>query len=130
MAGGGVADQGADARVQQGGADRRGDDDEHRAGGRPSWPFSGLASPASVADDAQHQRVAPGGVVGGRGEVGEQAGAEADEGAADMAVHQGEAEHGEQQQVGYGAGQVEPGEHAHLDHQGDDHQRGRRAASG
>ena len=37
-----------------------------------------------------------------------------------MAVDQGEAEDGEQQQVGDGAREVESGEDAHLDHQGDD----------
>ena len=61
-------------------------------------------------------------MVRGRREVGEQPGGEADEGAAGVPVDQGEAEHGEQQQVGDGAGQLEPGEHAHLDDQGDDDQ--------
>lgn len=63
-------------------------------------------------------------MVGGWREVGQQAGAEADEGAADMAIDQGEAEHGEEHQVRYGAREMESGEDTHLDHQGDDHQGG------
>lgn len=63
-------------------------------------------------------------MVGGRGQVGEQARAEADEGASDVAVDEGEAEDGEQQEVRYGTRQVQPGQDADLDHQGDDDQRG------
>ena len=103
MAGGGVADEGADSRVQQGGADRGGDDHDHGAGRGLELAVVGLGEAGEVADDAQHEGVAPGRVVGGRGEVGEQTRAEPDEGAADMAVDQGEAEDGEQQQVGDGA---------------------------
>ena len=124
MAGGGVADEGADTGVQQGGSDRGGDDHGHRSCRGLELAVVGLDQAGQIADDAQHEGVAPGGVVGGRGEVGEEAGAEADEGAADMAVDHGEGQDGQQQQVGDGAREVESGEDAHLDHQGDDHQGG------
>ncbi|GDY74173.1 hypothetical protein SAV31267_036580 [Streptomyces avermitilis] len=124
MSGGGVADEGADARVQQGRADRRGDDHGHGAGRGLEAAVLGLGQPGEVADDAQDEGVAARGVVGGRHEVGEQAGAEADEGAADMAVDHGEAEDGQEHQVGDGAREVETGEDAHLDHQGHHHQGG------
>lgn len=82
-----------------------------------------------VADDAQHEGVAARGMVGGRGEVGEQAGAEADEAAGHVAVRQCEAEDDEQQQVGDGAGQVEAGQDTHLDdHAGDDEAGGEQRA--
>ena len=98
--------------------------DDHRAGGGPELAVVGAHQAREVADDAEHEGVASGGVVGGRGEVGEQAGAEADEGAADVPVHEGEAEDDEQQQVGDGAGELEAGEDGDLDDEGD-HDEGR-----
>src|SRR5690606_39948089 len=63
VAGGGVADEGADPGVEQGGADGRGDDHDHGAGGRLDLAGLGFDQSGQVADDAQHQGVAAGGVV-------------------------------------------------------------------
>jgi hypothetical protein len=129
VAGGGVADERADARVHQGRGDGRGDD--HQQGGQHRVDLAALGpeQPGGVAEDAQHQGVAADGVVGGRGEVGEHSGAEADETAAGRAEHQGEPYHHEQHQVGDGTGQSQSAEDADLHDQGhDDQDRGEQEA--
>ncbi len=125
VAGGGVADEGAHTRVEQGGADRGGDDGEHRAPGGTEPAAVGAGQPGDVADDAQDERVPPGGVVGGRGQVGEESGGEADERAADVPVHECERDDREEQQVGHGAGQLEPAQDGDLDDEGDHDEGGR-----
>ncbi len=124
VAGGGVTDEGADARVEQGGADGGADHDDQRAGGRAELAALGLGQSGEVADDAEDQGVPAHRVVGRRCEVGEESGAEAHQAAAGGPVDHGQGEDGEQQQVGDGAGQLEPGEDADLDDEGDDDQRG------
>ena len=87
-------------------------------------------SPATVADQAEHQRVLANQVGGGRRHVKGETSTEAGQHAFDRAAGQGQGNHHDQHEVG--SGRTRPGqviEQGDLDQDGEQQQRGRQRRS-